>query len=331
MARGKPKVETATDDRLRLIEALKFTAIATKDGEGKFAFVQIRDNWLTAANDTFTLGIRVDIALDLCPQAETFLSALQQCGQSFQLTQVELNAVSIRSGNYRALVPALTAVDVAEVNPDDCIAVINDKLRDAMIACVKVLARGERVFDQGVLLQDMTMVATSGRVLIEYWHGINLPPGLIIPKKTVDTIIKINKPLAGFGFSGSSVTFWFEDGSYLKTNLVTGTYPDYGRLFADIKAPFQPLWADFYAALGAINSFIKEDTFFWNQDNISSHHTPEMGATYRVPGVPHGHAWNPVLWKQIEQQITHVAIGFAQDPVGWFGPCARGLIVGKHR
>lgn len=332
MARGKQKVDTASDDRQKLIEALKFAAIATKDGEGKFAFVQIRDHWLTASNDTFTIGTPTNIGLNLCPQAEQFLASLSNCGASFQVTQTDMNSLSIRSGNFRALVPALRSEDVQPSYPDDAIADIDDRLREAMAACVRVIGKGERVIDAGALMQANTMTATSGRVLIEYWHGIDLPGHIIIPKKTLEIIGKINKRFSHFGFSNSSITIWFEDGSFIKTRLVDGTFPDAGKLWDNVKAPYQPIWPEYFASIDAISKFIKDDVFYWNENNVSSDASINIGATYAIQGVPGNFAFSPLYWRQIEPFVQHIAIpANPTEPIAFKSQWVHGLLMGKIR
>lgn len=340
MAR-KPKAvsapEAANDDKQRLIEALQFAAICTKDNDGKPAFVMIHDRWLMAENDSFGIGVYVDIALDLCPQADKFLAALQQCGPQFQLTQVEMGAVSIRSGNFRAVVPALSHDQLSTVLPDKAVALINDGLKEAFASCLKVMSKNvgdDRLIHHCLRMQANTVTATNGGLLLEYWHGIDLPGPLLIPKKTADTLAKINKPLAALGFSDQSVTFYFDDGCFLKTRLTSGEYPNIDRLWASVKAPGQAVWPELYVAIAAVKAFVDNDTIYFNAGSVGSHHTPELGASYLVPALPAGHSWSMAYWKAVEPHVKAVYVpakGGSAEPLMFTGDKARGLIVGKHR
>jgi|SRR5665213_842652 len=325
----KPKsVSAATDDRLKLIEALKFASIATKDSEGMQAFVSIKDNWLLAENETFTVGIPVDVAIELCPHAEQFQAALQQCGAQFQLTQVDTKALSIKSGNFRALVPAIDTPTLT-LAPDPPCAAINNALSEAFKSCIGFMSKGEQVINTSVLLRSCTMTATNGAMLIEYWHGIDLPGPLNIPRKTVETVIKVGKPLAQFGFSLSTVTFYFDDGSFIKTRLNAGEYPNVEPLFRAVLGPFSLVWPEFFVALKAIAAFVQNDCVFFHDNFLASHQSLDLGANYRVEGLPGGHLFSAVYWRTLEPYVKAVCIADPSKPFAFMGDHARGLIIGK--
>lgn len=332
MARKPKAVETATDDRIKLLNALAFVSVAIdKADEGRTSFVAFRDRWLTSENDTLSIGIGVDIDLELCPQADKFRAALQQCGQQFQLTQIDKQAVSLKSGNFRALVPALPADMASVLAPDAPCAAIDDRLRLAFEACSKTMsAKGDRIFNKSVLLRSGTMVGTNGGIAVEYWHGIDLPGPLAIPKKAVETLIKISKPMAAFGFSDHSVTFYFEDGSYLKTRIMSEQWPDVDRLYSYMNAPFRDVWPELFAGLKAIDAFVQNDTVFFHKDYIATSNSLELGASYRVENLPEGYVFSAAYWRAIEPFVSQVQLSERPGaPFGFMGANVRGLLMGK--
>lgn len=331
MAR-KPKAETsAPDDRLKLLNALAFASIATKDNdEGKTSFVAFRDHFLTAENDTFSVGIGVDVGLELCPHAEKFKAALQQCGQQFQLTQIDMQSVSLRSGNFRATIPALSIDMAGTAQPDTAIARIDDRITRAFEACGKAMGKGTRVYHNSVLLRSGTAVGTNGGIAIEYWHGIDLPGPMGIPKKTVDAMVKLNKPLASFGFSTNSATFFFEDGSYIKTRLMSEPWPNIDRLFTQNNGPFQPVWPEFFFALKAVDAFINNDVVFFHDGALATHNSIELGASYRVAGLPPEYVFSATYWRILEPFITKIQMATNRSsPTAFQGANVRGLIMGR--
>lgn len=325
--RAKPIA--ANDDRLKLIEALKFAAIAAKDNDGNANFVSFSDHWLSAENDTFSVGINVDVELELCPHSEQFQAALQQCGQQFQLTQLDMGSVSIRSGNFRATVPARLQDLMSPFNPDPPVALINDRLREGFAACLRIMTKGERICHNSLLLRANNIVATNYHAAIEYWHGIDLPGPLNIPKKTAETIIKIGKPLAQLGFSSQSVTFYFNDASFIKTRLIAGEWPDIDLLLAKPVGPFVDIWRGFYDGLKAIDAFIQGDCIFFHADYIASHQTLEIGANFRVDGLPPSRVFTASYWRAIEPFARAVYIAPEREPFAFIGDNVRGLIMGR--
>lgn len=328
----KPKIIAANDDRLKLIEALKFAAIAGKDdNDEKTNFVAISDNWLSVENDTFALGINVDVDLELCPHSEMFKAALQQCGQQFQLTQLDA-AVSLKSGNFRAAVPAIDRALLAPFAPDPVCAVINDNLRDGIAACLRVIPRknDNRVYTQGSMLKANTISATNGGIAVEYWHGIDLPGPLLIPRKTMETIIKIGKPLAQFGFSNTSITFYFDDLSFIKTRLLVGDFPNMQPLFdKQLGNRLFNIWLGFYEGLSAINAFVQNDVVHFHRDYIASHSSLELGANYRVEGLPQSYVFSAAYWRAIEPLAREISLAPVGQPFGFRGNCVRGLLIGR--
>ncbi len=331
MARKASTAITATDDRLKLIEALRFALIATKDNEGVTEFVSIRDHWLSAENDTYSIGVPVDVALELSPQADKFKAALEQCGAQFQLTQIDLGQISIRSGNFRATVPALSNDQVTQHVPDANVAVIDDNLKDAFRACVRIKSKDTtRLINTCVMLQAGTMQATNGAAGLEYWHGIDLPGPLNIPRKTAEMLAECSKPLAGFGFSNVSATFYFNDMSYVKSRLITGDYPNLTRLLDQhCGQPAQALWPEFYVGLKAVSAFVEDDTILFQPDTICTHSNPAFGASYRIAGLPTGFAFAPSLWKAVEPFCETIKLNGYKDPCAFYGKNVRGLIMGK--
>lgn len=330
MAR-KPNV-SVTDDRSKLIEALRFASIATKDEDGKTSFVVIENGHLCAYNDTFTIGVNVDVALELCPHAEQFQAALQQCKSEFVLTQLNQSAVSIKSGAFRALVPALTADLLDPLYPDPPVAVIGETLREAMTACLRVMSKGERLINTCMMLRANTIVATNGGMALEYWHGIDLPGPLNIPKKTAETLSKITKPLSWFGFSEGTVTFYFDDMSFLKSRLINGMYPDVDRLFNAIEGVYVPIWPALFVGLNAIKSFVQDDRIYFHSGYVATHQSLELGASYEVTGLPSRGCFNPSYWKAIEPFIEKVNMGTRLDqPVAFHSVKGRGLLMGKSQ
>lgn len=330
MAR-KPKPIEANDDRAKLLDALRFAAIAIEKKDDKTAYVCIRDQWLSAENETYMIGVHVDVGLDLCPQADLFQAALQQCGQQFQLTQVDLHSVSIRSGKFNALVPVLMTEETGAFDPDEPCALITDAVKEGFAACLRVMGKGfDKIYNEACLLRASTLVATNGGIALEYWHGIDLPGPLNIPKKTMETIVKIGKPLAQFGYSRDSVTFYFEDMSFVKTRLIEGTFPNIDALFEKHAGNTVALWPDFYVAIKAIEKFVQNDTIHFHSEHIATHHTLDLGASYKVPGLPQGFKFSALYWKAVEPFVKAVRFVSNEQPVTFIGDNARGLLLGKH-
>ena len=220
----KPKISTQA---LKLGEALAFVSLASRDnGEAYQAHARFSGGWLMTFDGIIAAGHPVEEDLDCNPNTRQLLEAIAKCGKSLAITQTQGGRLSIKGDNLRALINCLPEDGLPQVEPDPNIAVIDDRIKRAF-ECVGSLVTeaGSSMVEAAILLQANSAVATDRVVAMEFWHGIDLPPNLVLPKLFAQAVLKTNKALSGFGFSDRSVTFWFEDGAWLKTQRYSDEYP----------------------------------------------------------------------------------------------------------
>ena len=332
MAR-KPKALTKIDNRSKLIDALGFVSFASQGHDNeKFNYVRIKDGILMAADDTIAIGVPVEVDMELCLHGDKFKSALEQCGDSFQFTQLSDANVSVKSEKFKANIGATDVNLMSPYEPDKNIAVIDDRIKSAVEVCNPfVTGKGERVITQCGLLKANTAVATNGHIAVEYWHGIDLPP-VMLPKRTLTAISKLKKKLVGFGFSYNSATFHYEDSSFLRSQLYDGSYPDTDRLFIPFdSATFKPLPDEFFKGIEAIEKFVQDDTIYFHTDHIGSDNSLELGANYKVPGVIGGWTFSAKYWEMVKPLIETVHFPNATNQaVGFRSKAVRGVFLGKR-
>jgi hypothetical protein len=145
---------------------------------------------------------------------------------------------------------------------------------------------GQEIYNASILLNGQSVIATNGKVLFEYWHGIDLPPALPIPKALIGPLSKINKKLTKFGYSNSSITLFFEDESFIKSQLYAEEWPDVHKILTLPSNPF-PVPVDFFAGLDAVAPF-SEGFIYFDAGVMRSHPSDATGASYEVPGLPKG-------------------------------------------
>jgi hypothetical protein len=143
--------------------------------------------------------------------------------------------------------------------------------------------------------------------LLEYGHGIDLPPGLLIPKASAIAIAKSPKPLARFGFSEGSATFYFDDGSFIKTQLFKDGYPTYQNIFAqfDMSQITTPP-PELFTAIEAVLPLSENGGIYLRGDKVQSHHNEEVGAVYSIGGVPQGMCFNGEKLLRVKEHFGQV-------------------------
>lgn len=307
MAR-RPSKKAQSTAAAKLAEALNFIAPAYKDGGQPYqAHARLAGKMLTATDGTFSAGHSVEEELALCPHIGRFIDALNRAGSSLAMTENENGTLLIKGDKIRATVPCIPGDELPQVMPDPKIAAIDDRLKEGFAKLLPLTkAEAERVVEVSILLQANSMYSTNGFALFEYWHGIDLPPALVIPKTFAAAVAACPKKLAGFGFSNKSVTFYYEDDSWYKSQMYSEQWPDVAKLF-DFPCFPAPVPEGLFEAVRAIDSFSKDGGVHFHEDKLKTtydkyqdHGGPLYGATYDVPGLQAGHSFTAKLLRLIE-------------------------------
>lgn len=326
--RGEPSAAAT------LIAALKFISVAQKKA-GSIAqqHCMISGHWAAASNGVLTVASPIEEDLAACPHTLQLLEALAKCGEELNITQLSANTLSVKSGVFKALIPCVDFAEVLVSGPDERIAAIDDRIKQAFEAVSMLATDGaQQAHFAGVLLQAGSAVATNGAALLECWHGLDLPPGLLIPKASAVAIAKAGKPLAGFGYSPSSATFYFEDNSFIKTQLFNERFPNYQTVFPADCNPW-PLPEGFFTAVHAIENFSRNGVVYFDENVVSSHEHETEASTYQIEGLPHGMAFNSKYLTMLEHAFNKAEFRKDENRVIFFGENMRGALMGvdlKH-
>lgn len=325
----KPK-EPAKSTVGNLIAGLEFVLVAQREnGEPRQTHCVLHDKWILASDGGLSAGCPIQDEINAVPHTRSLLKALKRAGEG-QVTVVQLPSgkLSIRGGKFTAQVPCLPPDHVGIVAPDPQIALLTNDIKAAFAATFPLTNEtAPEPRNAGVLLQAMTCVGTNGYALVEYWHGIDLPPNLLIPKASAKAVAECKKNLTGFGFTDRSVTFHFEDGSFLKTALFEPKYPDYQRIINVPVNPW-PIPPDFFTALDVVAEFSDNHLVFFDTNVMKSSKVEGEGATYQVDGLPGGMGFNEKYLNLCRAQMERV--DFQKDQILFFTEHSRGIVRGVN-
>lgn len=316
-----------------LLAALKFVAVAQKKaGTVQQQFGMISSNWAAASNGVLTVATKVEEDLTACPHTYQLIDALSKVGEDLSITQLSPNALAVVSGAFKALVPCVAFGDFEITGPDERCAVIDDRIKAAFEAVLPLATEGaQHAHLAAVLLQSGSAVATNGHVLVEYWHGIDLPPGMLVPKASAVAIAKAGKALTGFGYSGASATFWFEDDSFIKTQLFGEQYPNYQIIFNCEGLNPWPVPEEFYKAVRSIESFSRSGIVYFEDGMLASNEQEAEASTYKIEGLPEGMGFNAKYLLMVEPSFKNVYFDENSNKAYFFGENVRGVLSGIDR
>lgn len=325
-----------------LLEALSFLNCITKDEGAPYeTHINLQYNTAVAYNDVLSAGIIIAEDIIAAPHNKTFKAALSKCAEAYTLS-IDGTRIVVKSGKFKVNVPCIDPIILAIRNPDPPSFDIDERFK-AALACIDVIKaepNSEQIYLLAFLMNGQSVITTDGKIIIEYWHGIANLPTIAIPKTIIPAIVGINKKLVKFGYSNTSVTFFFEDKSWIKSQLYNKEWPS-DTINAVLNKNCNPsaVPPDFFTGLDAVATFSEKGSVFFKRDKICSHKVEEVGATFDVPGLPNGPIYTAKYLSIIKNLATK--IDFAVSANGsvhsnnssgyllfWFGNQVRGIIAG---
>lgn len=332
MARQPRKKVEQKNEESSLLTALRFVQLVLHDkGAPIETHMRLQNKTVVGFNGVIGAGSFIQEDIFTAPNAKLMVEALSKCGQNLSITQLDNGRLSIKSDKFKATVPCLDPNSIPVIMPDTPVAEINDSLKKA-IEAVSVLAddNATKPYLASSLMRSGSCLGTNGAVIFEAWHGIDLPT-LALPKAFVEPIIKTNKNLTSFGFSESTATFWFNDQSWIRTQLFKEQWPQVDHLL-NRPAKFFDIPNGFWEGLDAIAPFANDGLVYF-EDCLIRTNNDGQGASYEV-AVPKGPIFNIknlMSIKQHAKQIDFVAQGISQGTtmLMFIGENIRGAMLGR--
>lgn len=295
MAR-RPRSGAQKEQESQLLTALRFVKLAQQDS-GKAAYQQhccfTRDGYgqqfVVGFDGILAAGHPLAEEMAGCPQTFRLIDALERVRGAYTMTLLDNQRLSITSGAYRAVVPCIAVSDITTVSPDPCLYQVDDRWKQAAVRAGTFCTDGaQTVMAASVLTYGARMVGTNGLAIVDAFHGYEMPPGLIIPMAFVKEVAKVDAKLNGFGFSENSLTFYFEGGAWIRTQLYKEQYPNVGRILDPlIMTSCTDIPGALFDAIAAVAPFTTDSrTVILSNNQVRSHDETNIGAQHDCEGLP---------------------------------------------
>ena len=290
MARSPRKTKTEPGATSSLLNALKFISLVQADeGQVYETHCILSNKAATAFNGVLAAGQIIEEDINICPHTLKLSAALARCGETLSITQLDNFRLSIKSENFKAVIACANPMGMTYAQPDAPTITINDNLKKGFdIVSVLVSDNSEHVVTASILLKANSMYSTNRHVMFEYWHGIDMPDEFAIPKAALIAVSKSGKTLEKMGYSDRTVTFWFTDGSWLRTQKYNDKWPNVNSIL-NINAHPQPIPINLFKGINAIKPFAEASSkIFINEGQLATETLDNAGATYDIEGLPAG-------------------------------------------
>lgn len=315
-----------------MIETLSFVrgAIAKKDFAPALTHFCIRHGRILGFNGTLAISSPISLELNVNPKAAPFIKAIQLCKDTVKLNVTATGRLSVVSGKFRAFIDCYPD-EYPNIYPEGEFFEIGDSFLSTLHTMKTFIAEdASRPWARGVLFRGQSAYATNNIALAEYWTGFTFPMPFNLPKDAITEILRIGINPIKAQVCESSITFYYPEDRWLRTQLYPCDWPNVDNL---LNTPFEylPVPEGLWEGIETLLPFVDKDgSIFFTDGEISCSLDPTTGAafTVEVNGGPCFNADQLLLLKDIA-----TGIDFSPYPsvAGFKGDRLRGVIAGMRR
>ena len=322
------KRATKKDD-FELLAALKHVAIAQHEtGAPNQVHCRMSGNAIIAYDGVLAAGVYLSETVPMaCPNTLQLVKAMERANDVSAMSFDNSNII-IKTNKFKAIVPCIQYHDLMFIDPDHASYQLTNDFREAATnAAIFTKENAQTVVAASIMLRNGSCVGTNGRALIEVWHGNPMPSGLIVPKTFIDALGKTKKDIVSFGYTDTTLTIWFEDKSWIKSQLYSEPWPniDLFLSYTEIAQP-QDIPKEFWQAIKTVSAFSEDGRIYMHDDFVTSHTSSAVGAEYKVKGVPHQQSYDYKMLMALEPYAQKFDWTGNERVVSFFGEKLRGVI-----
>lgn len=221
----KPLKETSD-----LFKAVEFCTLASNSSPDiaytEYCCLSSETGTVYMSDGIVSCGCLCSVQITANPHTNKLASALKKMQTGHSLTILDDSHISIKSGRLKAVIPTIEYV-ADKLYPDQVKHTIDIEnfLWALNTASIVTKDKADRVIHASVIAHEGSCYGTDNILLIECWHGLQLQQDLVIPKTFISALNKIKKKPTGLGYTDKSVTIWYEDNSWIKTQLYGVDWP----------------------------------------------------------------------------------------------------------
>lgn len=315
-----------------MLDALKFVAGAIKKNgiSPELEHFNIGGGRIIGFNGYMALSAPLDLPIDAMPRADMFHKALQACTDRVSVDRTPNGRLRITSGGLTVHVPCIEKI-VFDAKPEGELFDAPPTLRETFARMLPFIGDdASRPWAMGLAIGDGAYTATNNVVLLQVWDGNPLPT-FNCPRFAVAEVARIKQSPVKIQVSPHSVTFHYEDGRWLRTQLLASDWPTETMNKILMRESVQePLPEGFFDAVDILAPFAAEASspIFLSPRGLSTG-DPELaeGAIKHLSGLPDA-CFKLKALQMLKDEVTTVDFNLHPQPCLFYGPSSRGAIIG---
>lgn len=321
-----------------MLSDLKFIvrAVARKDFAEELCHLVIKDNKAYAYDGLLSMSTTIGVSLHVRPHAKTLVKAIEACDDeaAIALHVTPAGKLAVKSGKFKAFVNCLdNNAPFTQPLPQGEDVAITDELLDSIKELAPFMAiDASRPWAMGLRIVGNSTYATNNIILVERYHGSAFPKEVILPADCVKELININEKPVRVQVSDESITFWFSEDRWLRSQLIVGQWPEnMGEVFdrAMQGHDAQPLPEDFFTALDTLKPFLDDrGRIFIYPDRVATSNEEGTGASVEVQMRDGEQIFHRDQLRLLEGICTKIDLTMYPAPCAWFGNKLRGVLLG---
>lgn len=319
-----------------MLESLRFVqgAVARKDFVPELKHFRISDGTAQAFNGVVALSSPIDIDIRCAPLAEPMVKALAHCEDSVGLNLLDSQRLLITSSKFRSFVPCVNPEDYPAVQPSGEFRAVDGEglLRGLATVAPFIGNDATRPWVNGVLLQGASAFATNNVCLVQYWLGEELPFTANVPVSAVREVMRVGLPPVGIQLDENAITFHYEDGRWIKSQLLSTEWPPVEKILDRQPVDLRPVPDGLFNGLSTLKPFLEKTGYVYIEDGyICTMDTDQDGTAYEVQGIPPGGLYAHAMLNLLEPVATHIDFAAYPEPCVFLGDRLRGVVLGMRR
>lgn len=325
-----------------LLSALKFVqgSVARKELQEGLTHFRIVNGTVRGFNGTISLCSPVPLNIDCTPKADPMIKAIAACDEAVQMTMLANGKLSIKSGGFKVSIDTLQK-PTAHVEPEGDVYKIDGETFISGLTRVLPFVSDDasRPWSCGVLVKQGSMYATNNASLIQYWFGSVFPVDCVVPRMAIKELMRIKRPPVSIQCTDTSMTFHYDDGCWLRTQLLELKWPNIDKIIEKTEKDAKPYNIDeeLFNCLEKIKPFAERDFRVYLENGMARTHYEEMdGASSLFRESKTVGVYNIDLLMQLKNLATDWDASRYNEkddrglpvPVIFYGENLRGVIVG---